>query len=150
VLEVVAAAVAAGEAGGEDHAVVGQRGGRNAMGGTGFAEGGTHDRAGDAAVGGDREGIAGVVVEAVEDLDMAAISKPPVGEVGLPAFVGLFGGKTDVGGLGTLLGLRGDQPGRLQVAVDGGRRHRQPVVVLQVPGQGMGAMVEPFAELLVA
>ena len=30
-LEVVAAALAAGEAGGEDHAVVGQRGGRNPM-----------------------------------------------------------------------------------------------------------------------
>jgi hypothetical protein len=44
------------------------------MGGTGFAEGGTHDRAGDAAVGGDREAVAGVVVEPVENLDMGAIS----------------------------------------------------------------------------
>jgi transposase len=41
---------------------------------------GTHDRAGDAAVGGDREGIARVVVEPVEDLDMGSISKPPMGE----------------------------------------------------------------------
>ncbi len=67
VFEVVAAAFATGEAGGEDHAVVGQGRGRNAMGGTGFAVCDGHDRAGDAAVGGDREGVAGVVVEPVED-----------------------------------------------------------------------------------
>ena len=38
VFEVVASAFAAGEPGGEDHAVIGQGGGWNAMGGTGFAE----------------------------------------------------------------------------------------------------------------
>ena len=46
-LEGVAAAAAAGEADGVDHAVVGQRGGRDAVLGSGFAEGGGHDRAGD-------------------------------------------------------------------------------------------------------
>ena len=39
VLELVASAFAAGQSGGEDHAVVGQSGGRNAMGFIGFAEG---------------------------------------------------------------------------------------------------------------
>ena len=107
------------------------------------------DGAGDAAVGGDRQGVAGVVVEPVEDLDVGAVGEPPVGEVGLPAFVGLFGGEADVGGLRAFLRLRGDQPGRAQVAVDRGARHDQAVVVLEVPGDGVRAVVEPFAgELL--
>ncbi|WP_241010755.1 hypothetical protein [Mycobacterium camsae] len=46
--QVVAAAFAAGEAGGEDHAVVSERGVRDALGGTGFAEFGLDDGAGDA------------------------------------------------------------------------------------------------------
>ena len=47
VLEGVAAAAAAGEADGVDHAVVGQRGGWDAVLASGFAEGGQHDRGGD-------------------------------------------------------------------------------------------------------
>ena len=54
------------------------------MGGTGFAEFSQDDRAGDAAVRGDRERVAGVVVDPVEDLDVGAVGQPPVGEVGLP------------------------------------------------------------------
>ena len=65
---------------------------------------------------GDRECVAGVVVEPVEDLDVGAIGKPPVGEVGLPAFIWLLGGKADVGGLRPFLRGRGDQPGCVQVA----------------------------------
>jgi hypothetical protein len=38
VFEVVAPTFAAGQPGGEDHAVIGQGGGWNAMGGAGFAE----------------------------------------------------------------------------------------------------------------
>jgi hypothetical protein len=45
VLEVVASAAAAGEAGGVDGAVVGERGGRIAVLGGGMGEGGDHDRA---------------------------------------------------------------------------------------------------------
>ncbi|WP_197517981.1 hypothetical protein [Mycobacterium sp. E796] len=41
-----------------------------------------------------------------------------MGEVGCQAFVGLFGGKADVGGFGPFVGLRVDQPGRAQVPVD--------------------------------
>lgn len=55
--QVVAAAFAAGEAGGEDHAVVSQCGVRDAVVSTGFAEFGPEDGAGDAGVGGDGEGI---------------------------------------------------------------------------------------------
>ena len=72
VLEAVAAAAAAGEPGGEDHAVVGQRGGGIPVLVCGFAEGGEHDRAGDPGVGGDVQGVAGVVVEPGEDLDVRA------------------------------------------------------------------------------
>jgi len=68
--------------------------GRNPVCITGFAKFGEHDGAGDAAVGGDREGRSGAwVVEPVEDLDMGVIGEPPVGEVGLPAFVRLLGGR---------------------------------------------------------
>ena len=72
-LEGVAAAAAAGEAGGVDHAVVGQRGGGDAVLVSGFAEGGEHDRAGDPAVGGDVQGVAGVVVEPGDDLDVVPV-----------------------------------------------------------------------------
>ena len=42
-------------------------------------------------VGGDGQGVAGVVVEPGEDLDVDAVGEAVVGEVGLPGFVGLFG-----------------------------------------------------------
>ena len=38
----------------------------------GFAEGGQHDRSGDPVVGGDREGVAGAVVELGQDLGVGA------------------------------------------------------------------------------
>ena len=72
-LEAVAAAAAAGEAGGEDHAVVGQRGGGDPVLGDGCrGRWSTHDRAGDPAVGGDGQGVAGVVVEPGQDLGVGA------------------------------------------------------------------------------
>jgi hypothetical protein len=69
-------------------------------------------------VGGDREGLTGVVVNPVENLDMGAVVQPPMGEVGLPTFVGLFGGEPDVGRLGPFLRRRCDLVGRTQVPVD--------------------------------
>ncbi len=71
-LEGVAATLAAGESGGEHHVVVGQGGGRNAMLSDGGAEGGEHDRPGHSRVGGDRQRIAGVVVEPGQDLGIGA------------------------------------------------------------------------------
>ena len=134
-LEAVAAAAAAGEADGVDHAVVGQRGGGDAVLGNGFAEGGEHDRGGDPGVGGDVQGVAGAVVEPADDLDVGAGSavgsgEPVVGEVGLPGLVRHRGFEPDVGGLGSLLRLGDDQPGRGQVAADGR---------LGTPGVGGGA-----------
>ena len=110
----VAAAAAAGEPGGVDHAVVGQGGGGMSVRSAVCAEGGEHDRAGDPVVGGDVQGVAGVVVEPGHDLDVGAgravgVGEPVVGEVGLPGLVGLLGLEPDVGGLGSLRGVRGDQ-----------------------------------------
>jgi hypothetical protein len=73
VFERVASAFTPGEPGGEDHAVVGQGRGRNAMCGTGFAEVVQHDWAGDAAVRSHRQRVAGMIVEPVEDLHMGCI-----------------------------------------------------------------------------
>jgi hypothetical protein len=83
-----------------------------------FAELGQHDWSGDAAMRGDRERVAGMVVDPVEDLDVGVIGQPPVGEVGLPALVGLFGGKPDIGGLGAPLRCRCHQAYGAEVTVD--------------------------------
>nr|WP_231737595.1 hypothetical protein [Mycobacterium sp. IS-1742] len=66
VLQGVAAASAAGQSGGEHHAVVGQCRVRGAVSGSGFAEFVGDDGAGDAGVRGHGDGVAGVVVEPVE------------------------------------------------------------------------------------
>ena len=73
------------------------------MVGNGVAEFGKDDGAGDAHVCGDGQGVAGVVVDPAQDFGVGVISEPPVGEVGLPALIGLFGGEADVGGLGAFL-----------------------------------------------
>jgi hypothetical protein len=70
-----------------------------------FTELGQHDGSGDAPMGGDRERVAGVVVDPVEYFYVGVIGEPPVGDVGLPALVGLFGGKPDVGGFGAFVRL---------------------------------------------
>ena len=81
------------------------------MGSNGFAELVADGGAGDAGVGGHGDGVAGVVVEPVEDFDVGAVGEPPVGEVGLPSFVGLFGGEADVGALGSFLWCGFDEAG---------------------------------------
>ena len=45
------------------------------------------------SIGGAIQQVSGVVVEPVEDLGVGAIGQGPMGEIGLPAFVGLVGGK---------------------------------------------------------
>jgi len=140
--EGVAVALSTGEAGGEDHAVVGQGGGGNAVLACGFAEGGEHDGAGDAVVGGDGERVAGVVIEPGQDLGVGAVGEPVVGEVGLPALVRLFGGEADVGGAGAFARLRGHQPGATEVATDGRRRHGDLVVLGQVTADGVRSGIQ--------
>src|SRR5882757_7518820 len=80
------------------------------MSSTGFAERTSDDGAGDAAVRGDGERVAGVVVDPAQDLHMGSVGEPPVGEVGLPAFVGQIGGKADVGSFGRFLGAGVTKP----------------------------------------
>ena len=77
------------------------------MGVAAGGEGVDDDWAGDASVGGDRQGVAGVVVEPGEDFGVGAVGEAVVGEVGLPGLVGLFSLEADVGRTGSFLGLVG-------------------------------------------
>jgi hypothetical protein len=115
ILEAVAAAFAAGEPGGEHHPVVGQGGGRDAVVFQGFGERVDDDLAGDAAVGGDCDGVAGVVVELAQDLDVAALGETPVGEVTLPALIGHVGLEADVGRARSFFGSTLVRPPRRSV-----------------------------------
>jgi len=73
------------------------------------------------AVRGHRQGVAGVIVDEAQDLGVGGIGQPPVGEIGLRAFVRQFGGKPAVGGLGAFVGRLGDQScaGRVPLMVAG-------------------------------
>jgi hypothetical protein len=51
------------------------------VGAIGFAERRQDDRTGDAAMRGDAERVAGVVVEPADDLYVGEIGQPPVGDV---------------------------------------------------------------------
>jgi hypothetical protein len=53
----------------------------------GLTEGLDDEGAGDGPVGGDRQGVAGMVVQEGEDLDIRAVDQRVVGEVGLPALI---------------------------------------------------------------
>lgn len=74
--------------GGEDESVVGQRGLRCAVDGSGGFECCDDDRSGDSGVGGRGDQVAGVVVDPKQDFDVGAVCESDVGEVCLPAFVG--------------------------------------------------------------
>jgi hypothetical protein len=141
-LEAVAAAAAAGEAGGEDHAVVGQGRGRGAVAGDSVAEHVDHGGAGDGLVGGDRDGVAGVVVNEAEDLGVGATVEPVVGEVGLPALVGELGREPHIGALGPLVRLGGDQSSAGQVAGDAGPGYLDAVVMVEVPADRVGTRIQ--------
>ena len=80
-LEGVSAAFAAGEAGGVDHGVVGERGRGKAVLSTGLVEGVDDDRAGYAPIHGDGQGVAGMVVEPGDDLGVGTCGEAPMGEV---------------------------------------------------------------------
>ena len=138
-------AAVAGESDRVDHAVVCEGGGGDSVLGKGFAECLEHDRGGDP--GADVQGVAGAVVEPGDDLHIGAgsavgVGEAVVGEVGLPGLVGHGGFETDVGRLRSFLGLGGDQPGASQVAADGRSRHPVPVGMLEMPGDGLGAVVQ--------
>jgi hypothetical protein len=114
-LQSVAAAPAAREPGSEDQTVIGQSRGRGAVGGGRGAERGQDGRAGDPDVGGERESIAGVVIEPVRDLGVRPVRERVVGEVGLPALVGLLGGEANAGDFGRLAASGVTRPWRAMV-----------------------------------
>ena len=80
--------------------------------------------AGDAQVGGDGQGVAGVIVEPGQDLDVGDVGEAVVGEVGLPHLVGLLGFEADVGRPGPLLPVGVTRPWRRRVRSIVGSRHR--------------------------
>jgi hypothetical protein len=83
-----------------------------------------------------------VVVEPVEEFDVGAIGQGPVGEVGLPPFIGLFGLEAAVGAAGPFTWLWGDQAVVVQDAADrGGGGHGQASLG-QMALQGQWAGVE--------
>ena len=132
VLEGVASAAASGEADGVDHPIVSEGGGGDPMQGHGFAECCGDDGAGDGAVCGHVQGIAGAVVEPADDLRVGAGAEPVMGEVGLPGLVRHRGFEPEVGGPRSLLRFGEDQPGPNQVAADRRSGHPVPVVVSEV------------------
>lgn len=106
------------------------------MGWVGVAEAVTYSDSGGHGSGGAGQGFAGVVVDEVEDLDLGprasgalGVGQVPVGDVGPPAFVGLFGLEADVAVARTFARLRGDEPALAQHLVDGGDRRVVPVSV---------------------
>ena len=87
-----------------------------------------------------RERVAGVVVEPGEDLDVGAVGEAVVGEVGLPALVGLLGFEADVGGLAFLLRLGVTRPAARRRWIVA--RDTVMLVCCEVPGDRVGAGVE--------
>lgn len=120
------------------------------MGVAGFEEGGDHDVAGHGGVGAAGKEVAGVVIEPVEDLDVGAVGQSPVGEVGLPALVGLFGLESPVGGPGPFPGLWGDERCGVQDSTDRRRRGRRVAFLGQVPGDSDRPSVESITGQLEA
>jgi hypothetical protein len=75
----------------------------------------------------------------VHDLHVGAVGQGRVGDVGLPAFVGLLGGEAQVAALGPFVGLRGDEAAGGQDPPDGADRRRRLVGAQQVAADGVGA-----------
>ncbi len=154
----VAAALAAvaGEPDGVDHAVVGERGCGVSVQVSGLPEGGQHDRGGDPGSVRTVQGVAGVVVEPGDDLGVRAggavgVGEPVVGEVGLPGLVGLLGLEPDVGATSVAWTGRGSPcPARTRIRLIVARGHRDLVVMLEVPADGVRAGVQAGVGQLLA
>jgi hypothetical protein len=84
-------ASAAPGGGGEDGAVVGQYRGRGAKASERGQKGVDHLRAGHGGSGHAGQRHPRVVIDQVEDFSLGVISQAPVGDIGLPELVGLFG-----------------------------------------------------------
>lgn len=136
------------------------------MGGSGGAEGREHHRSGDRPVRSHRQRIAGAVVEPGQDLDVGAyldasdaaaagevagaIGESVVGDVGLPALVGLLSLEPHVTALRTLRGLWCDHAGPDQNPVDRGPGQAGVVMVGEVPADRVSASVQASLGQLLA
>ena len=112
--------------------IVAEQAGWIAIGGNGFAEAGV-----DVAGLEHPEGVAAyaqprVVVDDVEDLDVGAVGEWPMGDIQLPAFVGLLGLEADVAALGTFVRLGGDEASNGQNPPDRGHRRAFTTALLEV------------------
>jgi len=117
-------AAAAPGCGGEDGAVVGHDGRRGAEVGEGVGERLDDVVAAHGGVGAAGQDEPGVVVEDVEDLRVGVIGEVPVGDVGLPEFVGLVGGEAFPGRAGSFVGLGCDESAFVQDPPNRGYRRR--------------------------
>jgi hypothetical protein len=93
-----------------------------------------------------------VVVKEVEDLHVGAVGEGPVGDVELPALVGLLGGEPQIAALGALVGLGGDEALGGQDPPDRGDGWRRAVPLFKVERDRrraglMAAAVEVLADL---
>ena len=93
------------------------------------------------------DGQAGVVVDDVEDLDVGVVGQLAVGDVGLPALVGLGGLESSPRGAGSFLGLCGDESAAAQDPPNSrhGRSFGDGRIGVQMGGDGFGAGVEPLS-----
>jgi len=134
---------------GEHRAVVGQHRGRIPVPGGRFQHGGSDVIGLEHRQCPAEQTEPGVVVEDVEDLHLAPAGQSPVGDVGLPAFVGLGRFEPHEAALGSFVRLRGHEPAGGQDPPDRGDRRRLPVALGQVERDGGGAgLVAAAVELL--
>ncbi len=108
----------------------------------GLVERGDDDGAGDSPVGGDRQRVAGAVVEPGDDLDGGAVCQRPVAEVGLPELVGQVGGEARIGRSGPLVGAGIDHACVFEEPPDRRGRHGDLVALGEVPADGVRPRVE--------
>nr|WP_241432181.1 hypothetical protein [Ilumatobacter nonamiensis] len=141
---VASTAAAAGEPGREVEAVVGQRRRGNTQLSNGVGERVDHDRCRHPMVCSHREGIAGMIIEPGQHLDVDTIGEADVGHVGLPALVGLFGLEPDVTVPRPLSWGRRHETTSHERAVNRGLRHRHTVMVCEMPTDRSHPRIEPL------
>jgi hypothetical protein len=114
----------AGEPGGVDAAVIGQRARWNAVSLDHIEEHGHDHVAGHRLMSGAGQQNAGVIIKPVQNLHIRAVSQAPMHEVRLPHLVRLSGLKPRIGGTRPLARLGCDQAGLVQDPADRRGRRR--------------------------
>jgi hypothetical protein len=91
-----------------------------------------------------------VVIEQVQDLHLAVVGQGPMGDVQLPALVGLLGHEPHIAALGPLVRLGGDEPAGVQDPPDRRDRRCAAVPLAEVEGDGGRAGLVPATGQLLA